>query len=71
MNSPAISRLRRLMLAQWIDEAIALLDAMDGDPDLEDTDMDHENDFEDYEDEKEQDPEYANFPWIIRGGLAI
>lgn len=40
MTSPAINRLRRLMLEQWIEQAIALLDQMDGDPDLEDSDDD-------------------------------
>lgn len=37
MSSPAINRLRRLFLEQWIDEAIALLDQIDGDADFEDT----------------------------------
>ncbi|MCX2699219.1 hypothetical protein [Ochrobactrum chromiisoli] len=40
MNSPAINRLRRLFLEQWIDEAIALLDQIDGDADFEHTDED-------------------------------
>lgn len=40
MSSPAIYRLRRLMLEQWIEQAIALLDQIDGDPDLEDGDDD-------------------------------
>ncbi|WP_192799192.1 hypothetical protein [Brucella tritici] len=40
MTSPAITRLRRLLLEQWIEQAIALLDQMDGDPDLEDSDDD-------------------------------
>lgn len=40
MSSPAINRLRRLFLEQWIDKAIALLDEIDGDADLEDTDAD-------------------------------
>ncbi|MFK4062924.1 hypothetical protein [Brucella anthropi] len=43
MPSPAVYRLRRLMLEKWIEEAIALLDQIDGDPDLED-------------DERENDP---------------
>nr|WP_312969570.1 hypothetical protein [Brucella intermedia] len=38
MSSPTIRRLRRLMLEQWIEQAIALLDQMDGDPDLEESD---------------------------------
>ncbi len=42
----AINRLRRLFLEQWIDEAIALLDQLDGDADFEDSD-------EDYVDERE------------------
>ncbi len=46
MTSPAIYRLRRLILEQWIEQAIALLDQMDGDPDLEDSD-------DDYVDERE------------------
>lgn len=40
MSSPAIYRLRRLMLELWIEQAIALLDQIDGDPDLEDGDDD-------------------------------
>ncbi|UVV67045.1 hypothetical protein [Brucella anthropi] len=40
MTSYAIHRLRRLMLEQWIEQAIALLDQIDGDPDLEDSDDD-------------------------------
>jgi|GEM_PF-1795347 len=46
MRSPAINRLRRLFLEQWIDEAIALLDQIDGDADFEDAD-------EDFVDERE------------------
>ncbi|WP_195706751.1 hypothetical protein [Brucella sp. 10RB9213] len=46
MTSPAIYRLRRQMLEQWIEQAIALLDQMDGEPDLEDSD-------EDFTDERE------------------
>ncbi|MBR7654522.1 hypothetical protein KCX83_19660 [Brucella oryzae] len=46
MTSSAVYRLRRLMLEQWIEEAIALLDQMDGDLDLEDSD-------DDYVDERE------------------
>ncbi len=66
MTSPAISRLRRLMLEQWIENAIALLDTADGDPDLEDTDTDHDSDFEDFDDEKEID-----LPGAIRGGQGL
>ncbi|MCV9910047.1 hypothetical protein OIV19_20830 [Brucella sp. HL-2] len=47
MSSPAINRLRRLFLEQWIDEAIALLDQIDGDADFEDAD-------EDFVDEREE-----------------
>lgn len=47
MNSPAINRLRRLFLEQWIEQAITLLDQIDGDSDLEDTD-------EDFVDEREE-----------------
>lgn len=46
MSSSAINRLRRLFLEQWIDEAIALLDQIDGDADLEDAD-------DDFSDERE------------------
>ncbi|MEN5298801.1 hypothetical protein ABE530_10660 [Brucella sp. TWI559] len=46
MSSPAINRLRRLFLEQWIDKAIALLDQIDGDADFEDTN-------EDFVDERE------------------
>ncbi|QNQ63563.1 hypothetical protein IB024_15040 [Brucella sp. 6810] len=46
MTSPAIYRLRRQMLEQWIEQAITLLDQLDGDPDLEDSD-------EDFTDERE------------------
>lgn len=40
MSSPAINRLRRLFLEQWIEKAIGLLDQIDGDADLEDSDDD-------------------------------
>jgi len=46
MSSPAINRLRRLLLEQWIEEAIALLDQIDGDSDFEHAD-------EDFSDERE------------------
>lgn len=46
MTSSAVYRLRRLMLEQWIEQAIALLDQIDGEPDLEDND-------EDFTDERE------------------
>ncbi|KQT03178.1 MULTISPECIES: hypothetical protein [unclassified Rhizobium] len=36
--SPAIYQFRRQELERWIDNAIALLDHLDGDPDLEDDD---------------------------------
>ena len=35
-QSRAIPRYRRALLEQWIENAIALLDTLDGDPDLED-----------------------------------
>ncbi|OQP87595.1 hypothetical protein BTR14_03230 [Rhizobium rhizosphaerae] len=34
-GSPAILAFRRLELERWIEKAIALLDQLDGDPDLE------------------------------------
>lgn len=46
MSSPAINRQRRLFLEQWIEEAIALLDQIDGDADFEDAD-------DDFSDERE------------------
>jgi hypothetical protein len=42
MISPAIHRFRRSELEQWIENAIDLLNALDGDPDLEDTGEDDE-----------------------------
>lgn len=36
MTHPAIHAYRRHQLEQWIERAIALLDALDGSPDLED-----------------------------------
>jgi hypothetical protein len=39
MISPAIFNFRRAELERWIDNAIALLDQIDGDPDLEDDDV--------------------------------
>ena len=38
MRSLAIENFRRSELERWIDDAIDLLDAMDGDPDLEEHD---------------------------------
>lgn len=38
MTAAVIRRLRRTMLERWIEDAIALLDQIDGDPDLEDDD---------------------------------
>jgi len=46
MTGPAVYRLRRFMLEQWIERAITLLDQIDGEPDLEDSD-------EDFTDERE------------------
>lgn len=39
MRSPAIERFRRAELERWIATAIDLLDTMDGDPDLEDDEL--------------------------------
>lgn len=36
MTHPVIHAYRRQQLEQWIERAIALLDSLDGDPDLED-----------------------------------
>ena len=38
MTAAVITSFRRQMLEHWIEQAIALLDQMDGDPDLEDDD---------------------------------
>lgn len=43
VTGPAVKRLRRLMLEQWIEEMIWYLDRMDGDPDLEDDEIEDEN----------------------------
>lgn len=40
-GSPAIFAFRRQELERWIDEAIALLDVLDGDVDLEDDEREH------------------------------
>ncbi|WP_430252034.1 hypothetical protein [Neorhizobium sp. DAR64860/K0K1] len=37
--SPAIYRFRRAELERWIEEAIETLNAIDGDPDLEDDEL--------------------------------
>lgn len=47
MSNSVIGRLRRLFLEQWIEEAITLLDQMDGDADFEDSE-------EDFVDEREE-----------------
>ncbi len=39
MISPAIYNFRRSELERWIDQAIELLDHLDGDPDLEDDEL--------------------------------
>jgi hypothetical protein len=39
--APVVTRLRRKLLERWIEEAIALLDALDGDADLEPEPADH------------------------------
>jgi hypothetical protein len=41
--SPAIVAYRRRELERWIEQAIALLDTMDGDADLEDDALDHDD----------------------------
>ena len=41
MAARSVQRLRRQLLEQWIEEAIALLDALDGDADLEPEPSDH------------------------------
>ena len=45
MTSLAVKRFRRLMLEKWIEDAIALLDNLDGDPDLEE-EMEYEEERE-------------------------
>lgn len=54
INSPVIHSFRRRLLEKWIEDAIALLDQFDGDPDFEECDTD-------YEDEREE-------PRYIMGG---
>lgn len=55
MRSLAIENFRRSELERWIDDAINLLDAMDGDADFEDGDPDFEDngdaDWSGYEEE--------------------
>lgn len=41
MAAPSVLRLRRRYLEQWIEDAIALLDALDGDADCEPEPSDH------------------------------
>ena len=43
MNSLAAKRFHRLMLESWIEDMIRLLDQMDGDPDLENDELEDEN----------------------------
>lgn len=43
MRPSAIKRFHRLMLESWIEDMIRLLDQMDGDPDLEDDEIEDEN----------------------------
>lgn len=45
--SPAIYRFRRAELERWIEEAIETLNAIDGDPDLEDDDLEATDERED------------------------
>ncbi|MEQ1405657.1 hypothetical protein ABK249_12000 [Neorhizobium sp. Rsf11] len=56
MISPAIYQFRRAEIERWIENAIALLDEIDGDPDLEDDEL---------EDIDEREPPFG----IIRGGI--
>lgn len=56
MTHPIILAHRRQQLEQWIERAIAILDLMDGDTDIED-DTEH--------DEAEAE---ADAPGLIRGG---
>lgn len=58
MKSPAIFAYRRHELECWIEKAIALLDQMDGDPDIED-------------DEREADAAERDMPGPIRGGAGL
>ncbi|MDG3575711.1 hypothetical protein P7F60_04890 [Rhizobium sp. YJ-22] len=39
MKSPAIYQFRRAELERWVENAIALLDEIDGDPDREDDEL--------------------------------
>jgi hypothetical protein len=39
IRSPAIYNFRRAELERWIDRALELLDQIDGDPDLEDNEI--------------------------------
>lgn len=58
MTAAAITAFRRQMLEHWIEQAIALLDQMDGDPDLED-------------DDREADDAERDMPGLIRGGAGL
>lgn len=58
MTSPVVYRLRRRMLEQWIEDAIALLDKIDGDPELEDC-------------ESELDMGECDYPLQIWGGQGL
>lgn len=54
MAHPIIRASRRQQLEEWVELAIALLDALDGDTDLED--------------DTEHDEAEADAPGLIRGG---
>lgn len=58
MTAPVITNFRRQMLEHWIEQAIALLDQMDGDPDIED-------------DDREADDAERDMPGLIRGGAGL
>lgn len=46
MRSPAIEKFRRAELERWIVAAVDLLDTLDGDPDLEDDELEETMDEE-------------------------
>ncbi|MBA8843974.1 hypothetical protein FHW02_002026 [Ochrobactrum sp. RH1CCR137] len=63
MNSLAVKRFHRMMLESWIEDMIRLLDQMDGDPDLEDDEIEDENehggDVQDEPHDPSADDEYS------------
>lgn len=46
IHNPVIYTFRRRLLEKWIEDAIALLDQCDGDPDFEECDTDYEDELE-------------------------